>query len=143
MIDDSCRSKLQPANSAGGDRNKQGTRKDGSRETVEKDSAPPTPQRSYTSGRTSAVTAAARKHTASRCLVLGEPIAAHVPAWALQQHSDPKPLEEIASPVAAQPGSSSAPFVPLMTISETAALLHVAPRTIRRMIERGEANLPM
>jgi excisionase family DNA binding protein len=63
-----------------------------------------------------------------------------IPAWALQQCSDPKPGEEIASPVAGQPHSSSCPFAPLTTIGETATILHVAPRTIRRMIERGELH---
>jgi excisionase family DNA binding protein len=63
-----------------------------------------------------------------------------IPAWALQQRSDPKPGEEIASPVGGKPHSSSCPFAPLMTIGETATILHVAPRTIRRMIKRGELH---
>ena len=63
-----------------------------------------------------------------------------VPAWALQERSDPKFQEEISSSgsVAGQPEATSAPLLPLMTISETAAILHLAPRTVRRMISRGE-----
>ncbi|SRR5260370_15108576 len=63
-----------------------------------------------------------------------------IPAWARQQHSDSKLREELASSVADQPHVSSAPFVPLMTIGETAAILHLAPRTIHRMIERGDLH---
>jgi hypothetical protein len=90
MSDDSCRSKLQPANSAGDDRNKQGAREEVSRETVEKDRAcaaeapkpgyrqrsvrlelgnamrpPPTTQRSHTPRSTSTVTIAAGNHARS------------------------------------------------------------------------------
>jgi excisionase family DNA binding protein len=60
-----------------------------------------------------------------------------LPVWALQQQSSPELCDDIAS-VAGQSQVGSDPLVPLMTIGETAAVLRVAPRTIRRMIERGE-----
>jgi len=63
-----------------------------------------------------------------------------VPAWALQQQSDPEHRDEIASSLVGQSQTGYAPFLPLMTISETAAILRLAPRTIRRMIKRGELN---
>lgn len=62
------------------------------------------------------------------------------PAWALQHHSDPKPREMIASLITSQPHSDSSAFAPLMTISETARIFHVAPRTVRRMIRRDELH---
>jgi len=60
-----------------------------------------------------------------------------LPAWALQENSDPKLQEKIAG----QSEASSALLVPLMTIAETAAILHLAPRTVRRMIKRGELEI--
>lgn len=68
------------------------------------------------------------------------PPRATIPSWALQQSSNPKSQERFASPVASQPYSNSSAFVPLMTISETAEIFHVTPRTIRRMIRRGELH---
>jgi excisionase family DNA binding protein len=73
---------------------------------------------------------------ASRSLVRGGPIAADLPAWALRRHD--YHTQKIASPFAGQPNSSSPLFSPLMTVSETAAVFHLSPRTIRRMIRRGE-----
>jgi len=63
-----------------------------------------------------------------------------LPAWALQENSDPKRQEEIASSgsVAGQSEATSPPLLPLMTVSETAAILHLASRTVRRLIKRGE-----
>lgn len=62
-----------------------------------------------------------------------------LPAWALQENSDPKRQEETTAigSVAGQSQASPAPLLPLMTIPETAAILHVAPKTISRMIKRG------
>jgi hypothetical protein len=61
-----------------------------------------------------------------------------LPAWAIQENSGPKLQEEISSSVSVagqcEAEATSAPLLPLMTISETAAILHLAPRTIRRMI---------
>ena len=62
-----------------------------------------------------------------------------LPAWALQQQSSPELRDEIAS-VAGQSEATSATFLPLMTISEAAAVLHLAPRTVRRLINRGELS---
>jgi len=66
-----------------------------------------------------------------------------LPAWALQENSDPKLQEEISSSgsVAGQFEATSPPLLPLMTIGETAAILHLAPRTIRRMIKRGTLDV--
>ena len=65
-----------------------------------------------------------------------------LPAWALQENSDPEPQEINSSGSAAgHSEASSAPLLPLMTISETAAILHLAPRTIRRMIKRGTLDV--
>ena len=65
-----------------------------------------------------------------------------VPAWALQENSDPKLQEEISSSgsVAGQFEATSPPLLPLMTIGEAATILRVARRTIRRMIKRGELH---
>ena len=63
---------------------------------------------------------------------------ADLPAWALEH---PNLRDEIDSSVAGQSQASSAPFLPLMTIGETAAILRLAPRTIRRMIKRGELDV--
>src|SRR5262249_1980672 len=63
-----------------------------------------------------------------------------LPAWALQENSDHKIQGQISSsrPIADQSEVSCAPLATLMTISETAAILRLATRSIRRMIERGE-----
>ena len=66
-----------------------------------------------------------------------------LPAWALQENSDPKLQKEITSsgPVAGQAEATSPSLLPLMTVSETAAILHLAPRTIRRMIKGGTLDV--
>ena len=64
-----------------------------------------------------------------------------LPAWALQENSDPEPQEINSSGSAAgHSEASSAPLLPLMTIGEAATILRVARRTIRRMIKRGELH---
>jgi excisionase family DNA binding protein len=133
MADKACPSKRQNCADAKPDKLKL-TGGAGSSMTVEKDCAPSTPE---TSGRTPAIVFTAGKHDAS---VRHGQSHADFPAWAVRQHGDAKPREEIASPVAGQPHANSALFAPLMTVSETATILHVSPRTIRRMIKRGELN---
>jgi excisionase family DNA binding protein len=135
MIDDSCLSKRQIENCTGGARNKQGTDKQGSSRAIDaKDKSPPIFK---SPGRTPGITLAAGKHQATHVVQVG-PIAADFPAWALQQYSEPRLREEIASPVAGQRRSSSPLLRPLMTVGEAATILHVSARTIRRMIGRGE-----
>jgi excisionase family DNA binding protein len=58
---------------------------------------------------------------------------------------DSPPVEPLAKPAAitedAQPGRAEPPAVDepgLLTTSETAALLHVHPRTVQRLVERGQ-----
>jgi excisionase family DNA binding protein len=66
-----------------------------------------------------------------------------LPAWALQENSDPKLPKEISpsGSVAGQCEATPPPLLPLMTIGEAATILHVSPRTIRRIIERGELEV--
>jgi excisionase family DNA binding protein len=137
MIDDSCRSKHQTANCAGGAPNKQGIREDDSGAADERDGAPPPSQ---TSEREPTVAFEARKQNASRSLVRVGPIPSDFPAWALQQPNDPTPRKEITSPVVGQLRLGSPPVDPLITVGEAATSLHVSPRTIRRLIERGELH---
>jgi excisionase family DNA binding protein len=137
MCDKSCPLKRQSPNYTGGTLNKQEAREEASRATVERDRAPSIRQRS---GRKPRIAFGRRKQDASSPRGRGRPIVTALPSWALQQHSGPKPGEEIASPVAGQPHSNSLAFAPLVTIGEAAAALRVAPRTIRRMIERGELH---
>mgnify|MGYP002402893140 CR=1 FL=1 len=135
MIDDSCLSKRQIENCTGGARNKQVTDEQGSSRAIDaKGKSPPIFK---SPGRTPGITFAAGKHHATHAVRVG-PIAADFPAWALQQYSEPRPQEEIASPVAGQRRSSSPLLRPLMTVREAATILNVSARTIRRLIGRGE-----
>jgi excisionase family DNA binding protein len=135
MNDDSCLSKRQIENCAGGTRNKQGTDEQGSSRAIDaKDKSPPS---SKSFGRTPGITFAGGKHHPLHAVRVG-PIGADFPAWALQQYSEPRPREELASPVAGQRRSSSPLLRPLMTVGEAATILHVSARTIRRLIGRGE-----
>jgi excisionase family DNA binding protein len=123
---------------AGGARNKQGTDEQGSSSAIDaKDRSPPI---SKWSGQTPAITFAASKNDASRSVVRAGPIAADVPAWALQEYGERRTREEIASPVAGKSRSGSPLLGPLMTVGEAATILHVSARTIRRLVERGELH---
>ena len=136
MNDDSRLSKRQIENCAGVARHKQGTDEQGSSRAIDaKDKSPPS---SKSFGRTPGITFAAGKHHVSRSVPRVGPIGADFPAWALQQYSEPRPREEIASPVAGQRRSRSLLLRPLMTVGEAATILHVSARTIRRLIGRGE-----
>ena len=136
MIDDSCLPKRRIENCAGGARNKQRTDEQGSSRAINaKDRSPPI---SKSSRETSGITFAAGKHYASLSVARVGPSSADIPAWALQQYSEPRPREEVASPLAGQHRTSSPLLRPLMTVGEAATILHVSARTIRRMIGRGE-----
>jgi excisionase family DNA binding protein len=102
-----------------------------------------------------AVISGARKLDAPHSLAEGGPIpddqrpgsgSSDLPAWALERHcigrlddllrSDWTTQERVASGVACLPHSSH--FRRLVTVGETATILNVSAKTVRRLIERGE-----
>ena len=137
MIDNSCRLKPQTRKCARGARNKQVTHEEGSRAIVSKGKGPASSQ---TSRQPSSIVFRGRIHDPSRSVVRVGPILAHIPAWARQQSDDPTLREKIASHIAGPSRSCPPPFEPLITVSETAEIFHVSPRTIRRMIRRGNSG---
>ena len=72
-----------------------------------------------------------------------------IPAWALPPFDPDERRNEVPSGlipsashrwVDASSASAGPPLPPLMTVAETATALRVSPKTIRRMIARGELH---
>jgi excisionase family DNA binding protein len=135
MIDDSRLLKSKIGNRAGGVRNKQVTDEQGPSRAI--DAKVKSPPIFKSPGRAPGIAFTAGKHHATHAVRVG-PIAANFPAWALQQPSEPRPQEAIASPAAGQRRLSSPPLRPLVTVGEAATILHVSARTLRRLIGQGE-----
>jgi excisionase family DNA binding protein len=57
----------------------------------------------------------------------------------VERRPEPAPVEETTPPQVEPPVVDEAHVAPgLLTTSETAALLHVHPRTVQRLVERGQ-----